>query len=69
MSTKKAKVPKVQKEGSTKRNGACAKVHEIAAKLGRTATRAEVLEACVKAGVNKSTAATQYQKWLHRNDK
>ena len=63
MSTKKAKVPKVQ------RNGACAKVHEIAAKLGRTAPRAEVLEACVKAGVNKSTAATQYQKWLHRNDK
>jgi hypothetical protein len=66
MATKKKKV---KKEGGKVRSGACAKVHEIATKLGKTAPRAEVIEACVKAGINKSTASTQYQKWLHHNDK
>lgn len=67
---KKAKVKqaKVPKEGGKQRNGACAKVHEIATKMGKAAPRGEVIEACVKAGVNKSTASTQYQKWLHRKD-
>lgn len=65
MATKKVRA---KKEPRAKRNGACSKVHELASKLGKNATRAEVLEACVNAGVNKSTAATQYQKWLHRKD-
>lgn len=60
--SKKTKVKKVK-------NGACAKVHEIASKMGRSADRKDVLAACIKAGINKGTAATQYQKWLHRNDK
>ena len=67
MATKKAKTKKAPKEG-TKRNGACAKVHEIATKMGKATPRGEVIEACVKAGINKSTASTQYQKWLHRKD-
>lgn len=66
MSTKKTKAKKAPKEGSKARNGACAKVHEIATKMGKTAARGDVIEACVKAGINKSTAGTQYQKWLHR---
>lgn len=56
----------LSKEGSKVRNGACAKVHEIAAKMGKAATRAEVLAACEKAGINRGTAATQYQKYLRR---
>ena len=66
--TKKVKKAKVPKEGGKQRNGACAKVHEIATKMGKATPRAEVIEACVKAGINKSTASTQYQKWLHRKD-
>lgn len=66
--TKKVKKAKVPKEGGKQRNGACAKVHEIATKMGKATPRAEVIEACVKAGINKATASTQYQKWLHRKD-
>lgn len=65
MSTKKAKTKKAPKE---KKDGVCAKVHTIADKLGKEAARADVIEACVKAGINKATAGTQYQKWLHRKN-
>lgn len=49
-----------------KRDGSCAKVHEIAEKMykaDKDVSRADIIAACVKAGVNKSTATTQYQKW------
>ena len=61
MAAKKKAAPEAAPKAP--RNGVCAKVHEIAAKLGGSATRTGVVEACLKAGINKATAATQYQKW------
>lgn len=42
--------------------GAVGKVHEICNKM-KGQSRAAVIEACVKAGINKNTAKTQYYKW------
>jgi hypothetical protein len=40
---------------------------DLTAKLGRIATRAEVLEAGLATGVNKSTISTQYARWRKYN--
>ncbi len=67
MSTKR-KTPKKSAKKSAKKNGKLgpvAMVWQIASKLGAKAARKEVLEACVNAGVNPFTAATQYHKWKH----
>ena len=67
MSTKKAKTPakKAPKAKAPKKPGAVAQVWAIATKLGPKAERKEVIEACVKAGLNKFTAATQFHRWKH----
>jgi len=49
--------------------GPVAMVWRIATKLGPKAERKDVLAACAKAGINAATAATQFQRWRHRNDK
>jgi hypothetical protein len=69
MSTKK-KTPtkKTPKAKAPKKQGAVAKVWEIASKMPK-ADRKDVLAACAKAGINENTAKTQYQRWLHRGDK
>ena len=36
---------------------------KLTAKLGRAATRAEVMEKAVEAQINEATVATQYQRW------
>lgn len=59
-----------KKAAPAKRTGACAKVHEIADtmyKKDKDVARKDVIEACVKADINKATAATQYQKWSTLN--
>lgn len=65
--TKAAKKSAGKKSGAKRKSGAVAKVWEIAGKIGKD--RAKVLEACAAAGINPNTAKTQYQRWLHRNDK
>lgn len=44
----------------------CKAVHAIAASMP-TATRKQVLEACIAAGINKATASTQYGLWKNAN--
>jgi hypothetical protein len=56
------------KKKTTTKLGPVAQARAIFAKMPR-ARRKDVLDACVKAGVNKATAATYYQLWRHRNDK
>jgi len=51
-----------------KRNGAVAKAWEIFAKHPKAA-RKDAVAAAVKAGINISTARTQFQRFLHRKDK
>lgn len=51
---------------TTKQQGPVAKVWALASKLGK---RAAVLEAAKKAGINPFTARTQWQRFIHRNDK
>ena len=58
-----AKLAKTRKRGQ--RQGAVAQVWAIANKLGVKAERNDVLAACEKAGLNKATAATQFQAWRH----
>lgn len=58
--------------GGTPRSGATAQVHAIADKMHAEepldrADRARVIQACVDAGINKSTAATQWSKWAKKN--
>lgn len=64
---KKAKVSTAKK--SARNKGAVAKVHSICDKLYSkkkdNLERKHVLAACEKAGINKHTAATQYQKWMN----
>jgi len=49
----------------TKRSsGAVAKAWKIFNKQPK-ADRKDLLAACEKAGINSSTAKTQYQRWLH----
>jgi hypothetical protein len=55
-------------------NSTCEKpvalVHRIAQDMIETdpaVTRKTVVAACIEAGVNKHTAATQYQKWCRAN--
>lgn len=48
----------------------CAFVHETAAKMHKAnpnVKRREVISACIAAGVNRSTARTQYQIWFANN--
>lgn len=56
------------KQAAPRKPGACARVHEIAGSM-KDAARKDVIAACIKAGINKATASTQYQKWTHRGDK
>lgn len=55
MATKKTK------KQATKRSGAVGRVREIMGKM-KSAARKDVIAALVKAGINKNTAKTQYQK-------
>lgn len=53
--------------------GATARVHSIADEMHKEtpltrADRARVIEACEAAGINKSTAATQWSKWARNNN-
>jgi len=63
------KAPKDSKNGVTRpgEGTTCRRVWDIASKLSNEkkewATRKEVIEACVNAGINKATAMTQYGKW------
>lgn len=50
------------------KKGPVARVWEIAGRM-RNAKRKDVIAACKKARINENTARTQYQKFLHRNDK
>jgi hypothetical protein len=70
MTTSKKKTPKKQK-AQAKRSGTgpVAQVWAIAEKFGPKAVRKEVLAACAKAGINPATAATQWYRYQHRNDK
>lgn len=60
--------PKAKQADAPKKTGACARVHAIADSM-KDAARKDVIAACIKAGLNKATASTQYQKWTHRGDK
>lgn len=71
---KAAKEAKSAREPQEKMNGVpipregttSAAIWNIANKLsskGSPAERAEVMEACVKEGINEATVATQYQRW------
>lgn len=70
-STKKAatkKAPAKKKAAVKKTTGAVAQVWAICegmktALTNETKTRKDAIQACIDAGLNKSTAATQYQKW------
>lgn len=42
--------------------GAVARVHEICSQ-NKDLERKDIIDLCVKAGINKNTAATQYAKW------
>lgn len=46
-------------------SGACAAVHALAAQHG--GVRAATLAACVAAGINPATAATQFARWKKAN--
>ena len=62
---KKARTPtkSAKKTGARPQQpGPVAKVWEIASSMP-TAARKEVVEACVKKGINVHTARTQYQRW------
>lgn len=66
--TVKKTAKKVKTKAATKKStGSCAQVHEICdkiyAKKKKDITRADVLDACEAKGINKSTAATQWNKW------
>lgn len=72
VSPKKVASKKVTKKASTKSADGrpnpgtkTGQVWDIADSM-KKATRAEVLAECEKKGINKSTASTQYQRWLHR---
>lgn len=53
-----------KKPGRAKKtDGVCAKVFAMADKM-KGARRKDVIEACVKDGINEATAKTQYQKWF-----
>lgn len=57
-----------KKKSTKKSTGAVAQVWAICEKhktglTNGTTTRKEVIEACIKAGLNPATAATQYQRW------
>ncbi len=64
--TKAAKRAAVKAKAQAKQNGKLgpvAQVWAIATKLGAKAERKEVLAACVAAGINPATAATQLYRW------
>ena len=61
---KAAKKSIAKKSTKKKATGAVAKVWEICEKH-KKATRKEQLAACVKAGINPATAATQVSKFRH----
>ena len=58
----------VQSEAkTTRRNGSCERIIKIAETMHSSGTkprRCEVIEACVREGINIHTARTQYQRWL-----
>lgn len=56
-----AKKTVAKKATGPRAGGACAKVWEIADRM-KDAPRADVVAACVKAGINVNTAK-QYQRW------
>ncbi len=69
---KTPKQPKAAKKAAAKAKangkvatklGPVAQVWQIASQLGPKAERKEVLAACVEAGINPATAATQYYRW------
>ena len=48
--------------GSSRPGGSVAKARAIFAEM-QGKSRAELIAACIKAGINKATAATQYSRW------
>lgn len=59
------KTKRVIKNGPSKTTGACATVWNICEMdTMKNATRKEVVDACIKVGVNPATARTQYQAWF-----
>ncbi len=64
----KGKKAPAKKKSGKGRNGALAKAWEIFGKHPKAA-RKDAVAAAVKAGINESTARTQFQKWMHRNEK
>ena len=71
--TKPAKAPKIEQNGVTRPSAesATGKVWAVADSLsqaaGKPAGRAEVLKAAEAAGLNTTTAATQYGRWCKFN--
>lgn len=53
--------PGTQKHAPSAMQGACARVHAIAAQCN--GVRSATLAACIAAGINPATAATQYAKY------
>ena len=58
----------MSKHTQKKPAGPVARAWAIFAKHPR-AQRKDALALAVKAGINAATAATQFQRWRHRNDK
>lgn len=65
MATKNTSRKKTQKNRSRVKNP-CKRVWEIADSMP-DASRKEVIEACVKKGINFFTARRQYQEWYTAN--
>jgi hypothetical protein len=61
---------RASKKSAAKKNGTgpVARAWEIFGKNPKQA-RKDAVAAAVAAGINASTAKTQYQRWLHRGDK
>lgn len=70
MKTKKQTPKKSAKPAvkARKTDGPVAQTWALCDKM-KDAARKDVIAAAVKAGINESTAKTQYQRWLHRGDK
>lgn len=60
------KAPRAEGEVPAPTKGATAKVWEIAGGMA-SASRGDIIAACVAEGINAATAATQYSKWKKAN--
>jgi hypothetical protein len=62
------KTQKKTAKSAVKKTGAVAKCWELFSQHPKLARKDQVAAAVAK-GLNPSTAATQYQRWMHRGDK